>query len=103
MMPDKEPRRRLMLPDLYSSPLRQLRKTVSLPRARDRRQKVRHMREINPSRQVAIGRQDAHELPKGLFDMAEVVVDNVAAIVAGKRPPNCWNAGIYAGAGTEEA
>lgn len=30
--------------------------------------------------------------------MAQVVVDNVAAIVAGKRPPNCWNAGIYAGA-----
>jgi glyoxylate reductase len=30
--------------------------------------------------------------------MAQVVVDNVAAIVAGERPPNCWNAGIYAGA-----
>lgn len=30
--------------------------------------------------------------------MAHVVVDNVAAIVAGKRPPNCWNPGIYAGA-----
>ncbi len=29
--------------------------------------------------------------------MAEQVVDNVAAIVAGRRPPNCWNAGIYAG------
>jgi glyoxylate reductase len=31
--------------------------------------------------------------------MAELVVDNVAAIAAGRRPPNCWNAGIYAGAG----
>jgi glyoxylate reductase len=30
--------------------------------------------------------------------MADVVVDNVAAIVAGRRPPNCWNAEIYAGA-----
>jgi glyoxylate reductase len=35
--------------------------------------------------------------------MAEQVVDNVAAIVAGKRPPNCWNAGIYAGADGENA
>jgi glyoxylate reductase len=31
--------------------------------------------------------------------MADQVVDNVAAIVAGKRPPNCWNAVIYAEAG----
>ena len=31
--------------------------------------------------------------------MADVVVDNVAAIVAGRRPPNCWNAGIYEAAG----
>ncbi|MGH8638460.1 MAG: 2-hydroxyacid dehydrogenase [Burkholderiales bacterium] len=30
--------------------------------------------------------------------MADVVVGNVAAIVAGHRPPNCWNAEIYAGA-----
>jgi glyoxylate reductase len=27
--------------------------------------------------------------------MANVVVDNVAAILAGRQPPNCWNAGIY--------
>ena len=34
--------------------------------------------------------------------MAEVVVDNVAAIAAGERPPNCWNAGVYDGAGREK-
>ena len=33
--------------------------------------------------------------------MADKVVDNVAAIVAGKRPSNCWNADIYARAGRE--
>lgn len=27
--------------------------------------------------------------------MADVVVDNVAAVAAGRRLPNCWNAGIY--------
>lgn len=32
-------------------------------------------------------------------DMANVAVDNVVAIVAGRRPPNCWNPGIYAGTG----
>jgi glyoxylate reductase len=31
--------------------------------------------------------------------MADVVVDNVAAIVAGRQPPNCWNGGIYEAAG----
>lgn len=33
--------------------------------------------------------------------MANVAVDNVAAIVAGRRPPNCWNVGIYASVGQE--
>ena len=28
--------------------------------------------------------------------MADVVVDNILAIGAGKRPPNCWNPEIYA-------
>ncbi len=27
--------------------------------------------------------------------MANVVVDNILALLAGQRPPNCWNAGIY--------
>ena len=27
--------------------------------------------------------------------MANVVVDNILALIDGKRPPNCWNAGIY--------
>ncbi len=27
--------------------------------------------------------------------MAHVVVDNILALIDGKRPPNCWNAGIY--------
>lgn len=27
--------------------------------------------------------------------MANVVVDNIVAIVEGRRPPNCWNAEIY--------
>jgi glyoxylate reductase len=27
--------------------------------------------------------------------MANVVVDNVLAILEGRRPPNCWNEGIY--------
>ncbi len=27
--------------------------------------------------------------------MANVVVDNILALLAGKQPPNCWNAGIY--------
>ncbi len=27
--------------------------------------------------------------------MANVVVDNIEAILAGRRPPNCWNADIY--------
>jgi len=29
--------------------------------------------------------------------MANVVVDNILAVLAGKRPPNCWNPEIYAG------
>jgi glyoxylate reductase len=28
--------------------------------------------------------------------LANVVVDNIAAVLAGKRPPNCWNPEIYA-------
>jgi glyoxylate reductase len=28
--------------------------------------------------------------------MANIVVDNIAAVVAGRRPPNCWNPEIYA-------
>ncbi len=27
--------------------------------------------------------------------MANVVVDNILAVLEGRRPPNCWNAGIY--------
>jgi glyoxylate reductase len=27
--------------------------------------------------------------------MANIVVDNIAAVVAGQRPPNCWNPEIY--------
>ena len=27
--------------------------------------------------------------------LANAVVDNIAAVLAGKRPPNCWNAEIY--------
>ena len=27
--------------------------------------------------------------------MANVVVDNILALLAGKQPPNCWNNGIY--------
>ena len=27
--------------------------------------------------------------------MANVVVDNIEAILEGRRPPNCWNADIY--------
>jgi len=27
--------------------------------------------------------------------MANVVVDNILAVLAGRRPPNCWNAEIY--------
>jgi glyoxylate reductase len=33
--------------------------------------------------------------------MADVVANNVAAIVAGRQPPNCWNAAIYGAAGQE--
>jgi len=29
--------------------------------------------------------------------MANVVVDNILAVLEGKRPPNCWNPEIYAG------
>ena len=29
--------------------------------------------------------------------MAHVVVDNIAAVLEGRRPPNCWNPEIYAG------
>ncbi len=29
--------------------------------------------------------------------MANVVVDNIVAVLDGKRPPNCWNPEIYAG------
>jgi len=28
--------------------------------------------------------------------MANIVVDNIAAVIAGQRPPNCWNPEIYA-------
>jgi glyoxylate reductase len=28
--------------------------------------------------------------------LANIVVDNIAAVVAGQRPPNCWNPEIYA-------
>lgn len=31
--------------------------------------------------------------------MAEIVVDNIAAIIAGRRAPNCWNPEVYADAG----
>jgi len=38
--------------------------------------------------------------------LANAVVDNIAAVLAGKRPPNCWNAEIYedpsASAGTRQ-
>lgn len=27
--------------------------------------------------------------------MANVVVDNILALIEGKRPPNCWNPGVY--------
>ena len=27
--------------------------------------------------------------------MANVVVDNIVAVLEGRRPPNCWNADIY--------
>jgi glyoxylate reductase len=27
--------------------------------------------------------------------MANVVVDNIVAVLDGRRPPNCWNAEIY--------
>jgi glyoxylate reductase len=28
--------------------------------------------------------------------MANIVVDNILAVLAGKQPPNCWNTEIYA-------
>jgi len=28
--------------------------------------------------------------------IANIVVDNIAAVIAGQRPPNCWNPEIYA-------
>jgi glyoxylate reductase len=28
--------------------------------------------------------------------MAHIVVDNIEAVLAGRRPPNCWNNEIYA-------
>jgi lactate dehydrogenase-like 2-hydroxyacid dehydrogenase len=31
--------------------------------------------------------------------MAHVLVDNILAVLAGKRPPNCWNAEIYSAPG----
>jgi glyoxylate reductase len=31
--------------------------------------------------------------------MAHVVVDNIVAVIEGRRPPNCWNPEIYAQAG----
>jgi glyoxylate reductase len=31
--------------------------------------------------------------------MAQVVVDNILAVLAGRRPPNCWNPEIFAGSG----
>jgi lactate dehydrogenase-like 2-hydroxyacid dehydrogenase len=27
--------------------------------------------------------------------IANTVVDNIAAVVAGRQPPNCWNPEIY--------
>src|SRR5690606_25995393 len=35
--------------------------------------------------------------------MADVVVDNIEAILAGKRPPNCWNPEIYDAAARVQA
>ena len=32
------------------------------------------------------------ELPEG---MANIVVDNIVAMLEGKQPPNCWNTEIY--------
>jgi hypothetical protein len=29
--------------------------------------------------------------------MANVVVDNIFAVLDGKQPPNCWNPEIYSG------
>jgi glyoxylate reductase len=29
--------------------------------------------------------------------MAHIVVDNIAAVLQGRRPPNCWNPEIYGG------
>ncbi len=34
--------------------------------------------------------------------MANVVVDNILAIAAGRRPPNCWNPEIYAQPGSAQ-
>ena len=31
--------------------------------------------------------------------MAHVVVDNIVAVLEGRKPPNCWNSEIYAAAG----
>jgi glyoxylate reductase len=31
--------------------------------------------------------------------MAHIVVDNIAAVVEGRRPPNCWNPEVYAASG----
>jgi lactate dehydrogenase-like 2-hydroxyacid dehydrogenase len=31
--------------------------------------------------------------------MAHIVVDNILAILEGKRPPNCWNPEIYSAPG----
>ncbi len=28
--------------------------------------------------------------------MAHIVVDNIVAVLEGRRPPNCWNPEIYA-------
>ncbi|OGA31697.1 MAG: hypothetical protein A3F75_02215 [Betaproteobacteria bacterium RIFCSPLOWO2_12_FULL_64_23] len=33
--------------------------------------------------------------------MAHVVVDNIVAVLEGKRPPNCWNPEIYPAPGSE--
>ena len=34
-------------------------------------------------------------IPELRESMANVVVDNILAILDGKQPPNCWNAEIY--------
>src|SRR5436190_934900 len=40
-------------------------------------------------------------VPEVRETMANIVVDNVAAVVEGRRPPNCWNPEIYDDRGKE--